>query len=441
MRHSSTYDRLSRALRRNWERRFTACALALVLATTLVFDGAHASTPASVSVTARANSNEAVFDEVWQTVRDHFYDPGLHGLDWSAVHDRYTPQADAASSEQALALVINGMLGELHASHTELYTPAEPAYYQLADIFSGALRHRGLERIFPERKISYPSIGIFTRSDASGRIFVTGVIEDAPAQRAGLLVGDEIVAADGAPFRPVLSFRNRVDSPVVLSIRRHADGPVQEITVVPAELQPHEMFLRGLRASARLIPTWNGLRIGYAHIWSYAGRAYQDALEELIGTGLLKDADALVLDLREGWGGAVPEYLDLFNARAPTMQVRGRNGSTELDNVKWRRPAALLVNERSRSGKEVLAYGFKKYRLGEVIGSRTSGAVLAATAYLISNGDLLLLAVADVRADGERLEGVGVEPTIEVPFDSSYAAGQDPQLGRAIEVLSRKLSE
>jgi hypothetical protein len=43
------------------------------------------------------------------------------------------------------------------------------------------------------------------------------------------------------------------------------------------------------------------------------------ALSELIGRGLLKDADALVLDLREGWGGAVPDYLDLFNARADAV--------------------------------------------------------------------------------------------------------------------------
>jgi carboxyl-terminal processing protease len=422
-------------------RRLAAWTLAFVSAGAPFLCATHASTPARVAAPVTAGGNEAVLEEVWQTVRDHFFDPRLHGLDWNAVRARYAPLAAAAASDEALATVINAMLAELHASHTELYTPAEPAYYQLADIFSGALRHRGLERAFPGRKIAYAGIGVFTWSDSQGRCFVTGVIEDAPAQRAGVLVGDEIVAADGAPFRPVLSFRNKVGSPVALSIRRESNGPVRQLTVTPAELQPHEIFLRGLQASARLISVRDGLRIGYVHVWSYAGRAYQEALEELIGTGVLKDADALVLDLREGWGGAVPEYLDLFNARAPTMQVRNRDGRTELDNVKWRRPAALLVNERSRSGKEVLAYGFKKYRLGEVIGSRTSGAVLAATAFLMNNGDLLLLAVDDVRVDGERLEGTGVTPTIPVPFDSSYAAGRDPQLGRAIEVLSRRIAE
>ena len=88
-----------------------------------------------------------------------------------------------------------------------------------------------------------------------------------------------------------------------------------------------------------------------------------------------------------------------------------------------------------RSGKEILAYGFKKYRLGEVIGTRTEGAVLAATAFLIGGG-LLLLAVQDVHVDGERLEGVGVAPTIEVQADPDSMDRSDPQLNRAIAVLS-----
>ena len=45
----------------------------------------------------------ATFEEVWRTVRDRFYDPHLHGLDWSAVRERYLPDATRASSEEALA--------------------------------------------------------------------------------------------------------------------------------------------------------------------------------------------------------------------------------------------------------------------------------------------------------------------------------------------------
>ena len=75
---------------------------------------------------------------------------------------------------------------------------------------------------------------------------------------------------------------------------------------------------------------------------------------------------------------------------------------------------------------------FKKYQIGEVIGTRTEGAVLAATAFLIGEG-LLLLAVEDVLVDGDRLEGVGVTPTIVV----ENGPGSDRQLDRAVAVLSR----
>ena len=60
-------------------------------------------------------------------------------------------------------------------------------------------------------------------------------------------------------------------------------------------------------------------------------------------------------------------------------------------------------------------------------------------AFLMNNGDLLLLALADVTVDGQRLEGVGVRPTIEVPFDPVYAAGRDPQLDYAVQVLSERI--
>jgi len=209
------------------------------------------------------------------------------------------------------------------------------------------------------------------------------------------------------------------------------------VSVVPAELRPNAMFLRGLETSARVIDAGDHARIGYVHVWSYASHRYQAALEDLIADGTLRDADALVWDLRDGWGGAQPEYLDLFDARAPTMQVTDRDGKTGIVGVKWRKPVAMLINGGTRSGKEVLAFGFKEYRLGELIGSRTEGAVLAATAFLIGGEGLLLLAVEDVRVDGQRLEGVGVEPTIEVAFDPRYAAGRDPQLERAVQLLSR----
>ena len=220
-----------------------------------------------------------------------------------------------------------------------------------------------------------------------------------------------------------------------LALQRGPSASPIAVKIAPANLQPGAMFLSGLQASARVI-TAGKARVGYVHVWSYASRRYQEALEDLIGEGPLRDADALIWDLRDGWGGAQPEYLDLFNPRAPTLLATERDGDTSLIDVKWRKPVAMLINEGTRSGKEVLAYGFKKYGIGPLVGVRTEGAVLAATAYLIGDQGLLLLAVEDVLVDGQRLEGVGVTPTIEVPFDLRFAAGSDPQLDRAVQILA-----
>ena len=93
-------------------------------------------------------ANQANFDQVWELVRDRFYDPHLNGLDWEEQRVRFRPQVASTGSPEDAAAMINTMLAKLGASHTHYYTPEDPAYYQLADIFVGALEHRGLERVF-----------------------------------------------------------------------------------------------------------------------------------------------------------------------------------------------------------------------------------------------------------------------------------------------------
>jgi carboxyl-terminal processing protease len=375
-----------------------------------------------------------VFEEVWRTVYEHYYDPTFHGLDWTAVGEKYRPLAAAAGSEAERSVVFNRMLSELGASHTGHYTASDPAYYQLLDIFSGALRHP-LRRLFPDGQVSYPGIGIFTKS-LDGKTFISGVLSGLAASKAGLRVGDEIIAADGDPFHPIKSFAPKVGQEVTLTIRRRSDAAAEDVIVVPEQVRPNKAFLKAMEESARIIDT-NGVKIGYIHVWSYAGAQYQQLLERELSSGKLKDADALVWDLRDGWGGAESEYLHLFTGRAPITTLINRDGRKSVANVSWRKPVVMLVNDGTRSGKEILAYGFREYGIGEVIGSRTAGAVLAGRAYLLSDGSLVLVAVADVLVDDRRLEGAGVTPTITVPFPLAYAQGKDPQLDRAVDVLSR----
>ncbi len=67
---------------------------------------------------APAGSNQADFDQVWELVRDRFYDPHLNGLDWQDERARFRPQAASARSREDAAAVINAMLAKLGASHT-----------------------------------------------------------------------------------------------------------------------------------------------------------------------------------------------------------------------------------------------------------------------------------------------------------------------------------
>lgn len=401
-------------------------AALFLLACVLAFAGGLA--PA----VAREGDKAGVFDEAARLVRDNFYDAKLKGLDWDALVARHRPDYVAASSDRARSDAINAMLGEFDASHMIHATPEEPRYYQLVDIFRYGLR-QSFRRHFPS-DVSYPGIGIFT-AEIDGKTFVSGVLAGLAADKAGLKVGDEIVAVDGVPFQPVASFRDKVGGAVKVSLRRTRDGAVSDVEVRPETIAPGKAFRAALTDSARIIEA-NGRRIGYVRVWSYASQDYQDLLMKELASGKLKDADALIWDLRDGWGGARPHFLDLFNAKGPDMTWSERSGETAHVSFRWRKPVAMLVNGGTRSGKEVLAYGFKKYGFGEVIGARTAGALLAGRGHLLSDGSFLMVAVNDVAVDGERLEGVGVAPTIEVPFEIPYAGGADPQLDRAVEVLS-----
>jgi len=401
--------------------------LALTLATAAL-------APAIAPAQARtAQHDSQVFDEAWRIVRDKFYDHNLKGLDWEAVGNRHRADYENARTDAERSAAINAMLAELGASHTHHYTRDETAYYELGDIFSYKLR-RDIPKFFSDRTVAYAGIGMFTKA-IDGKIFVSAVFPGQPADKAGLLLGDEIVSADGAPFEAVGSFRGKAGKMVALKVRRVANGPLIDVAVEPKQIEPDDTFAAALKDSARIVEA-NGRRIGYVRIWSYADNKYQKLLEEVLSDGKLKDADALVWDLRGGWGGAQPFYLNVFNPFGPTMTLTGRDGEAHVVNYRWKKPVALLIDNGTRSGKEVLAYGFKKNSYGPVIGERSAGALLAATAFLLSDGSLLILAVEDASVEGERLEGIGVTPTIEVPFDIRYAAGKDPQLAKAIEVLA-----
>ena len=328
------------------------------------------------------------------------------------------------------------MLSELKTSHTEYLIPDDMDYFVLADIFkTGALKGE-VPKFFPNGEIKFTGIGILT-TKINGQTFIRSVITGTPAEAAGLKSGDRIISVDGAPYRSLRAFSGKTGKSVSVAVQSgRSREEVKTVSVVPQEMQPGKLLMDAMEKSVKVFDR-GGRKIGYIHVWSYAGDQYQDLLEREIAGGKLKDADALVFDLRDGWGGAVPEYLNVFNKKVPLLTLTNRKGETGSLDSQWRKPVVMLVNGWSRSGKEILAFGFKKYGIGKVIGTRTEGYVMGGRAFMLSSGNILYLAVDDVRVDGERLEGKGVEPDINVPAPLEYSHGQDPQLDAALGYLSK----
>ncbi len=392
----------------------------------------------------KAQSASEIFDQVWETVNENFYDPNFNGVDWQAMRSKYEPQVRHAQSSEEVAAVINQMLSELKTSHTQLYTANEPAYYQALGIFQPRIPdlREQLKKFFPNGKIEYCGIGIFTK-DINGKTFVSAILDGSPAAEAQLKVGDQLLSAEGRPFHPIQSFAGKAGQTVTLLIQRQrsvSSGELlnsssqQEIVVTPKMLDATTMFLDAQKASTQVIER-QGKKIAYVHIWSYAGDQYQRQLEEDLLYGRLKDANGLVLDLREGWGGTPASVLNIYTGRGPRVTNVPRDGTRNTYNSHWNKPVVMLVNEGSRSAKEILAYSFQQYNIGQVVGSKTAGAVVAGRPALMSDSSLLYVAAADVYVDGEqRLEGKGVTPDIIVPFSLEYAQGADPQKERAIDV-------
>ncbi len=380
------------------------------------------------------SQQQGLFEAVWETVNDNFYDPDFNGVDWAAMAERYRPQVEAVESREEKAVLLNEMLGTLKTSHTHFYTPDEPAYYQLLGIFYPRVSEfeARLAEPFPEGKIHYAGIGIVTHEKA-GNTFIKAVFEGSPAARAGLNVGDQILSVAGEPFHPIQSFLGKADQPVSLQVQPSLNTSSQkEITVTPKLYDGITMFLDVMDDSVEVIEK-SGKQIGYVHIWSYAGDQYQEKLEDELFYGRLRDADALLLDLRDGWGGAPLTALNLYTARGPSLTSVGRDRTPITYRSQWNKPVVMLVNGGSRSAKEILAYGFQQYDIGPVVGTPTAGAVTAGRAFIMPDDSLLYVAVADVYVDQTvRLEGVGVTPDVVVPFPIEYAQGADPQKERAI---------
>jgi len=386
-------------------------------------------------------SGHPVFDRAVELVTDNFHDKSA--LDEFAeavrreVDDPASP-VNAKSTPDRVDEAIDAVLASLNASHVGRFEPDTIDYFELIDIFRFAIRD-DMRRLFPPKgEVSYPGIGMIARPQNGAR-FVSDVYDGSPADRAGILVGDEVLSVDGKPYHEIESFSGKIGKPVEVKLRRRAGAEPITLKITVERLRPLPTFEKAIEESAE-VATHDGRKIGYIRLWTLAARNSMGVVAEALAEGKLKDADGLVLDLRGRWGGGSSDAAELFVGDTPSFRLIPRKGEDVLAKVRWRRPVVAIIDEGSRSGLEVFAYALKVNGI-QLVGARTAGALLAGSAYLLPDDSLLEVAVSDaVLEENTRLEGAGVEPDLPVPFNLRYAAGKDPQRDAAIEEMRRILA-
>ncbi len=377
---------------------------------------------------------ENLIGEIDHIVRHHYYSQArLASAGWDAAVSRARSAFDEASASADQSKVLQNLLATLGTSHTTYYPPDDPAYWQMAGIFEPVIERVCKEENRPEMPITVSEIGVFWKRIDS-RWYVGGIYDGSAADVTGLRVGDEIVSAGGSAFSPVITFARNASSSVALEIRRSQGGPVRQVTLSPQRVRPHEALRAATENSWRIIPR-GSRRIAYLRVWSWTSAEIQQVVVQAVAKSNQASVDAFVLDLRDGWGGASPHYLSIFDRDVPILESIDRAGDASTYDTQIRKPTVILINGGTRSGKEIIAYGAKKHGLATLVGEKTAGAVLFGQPFCLSNRSLLYLAVADARVDGQQLEGRGIEPDIEVAFDVRYADGRDPQMERALDLL------
>jgi C-terminal processing protease CtpA/Prc len=370
-----------------------------------------------------------VFREAWTLLRDNFYDPAFHGVDWEASRERYGPYVAAAATPDEMRRVMSLMIGDLNASHLGVSGPGGGAQVV------GQLGLRFDRRTFETR----------------GQLLVSEVVMLGPAAVSGQIqVGNYLRSVAGRPaaagFDLDEALAHLVDRRVVLTVSASPDGGTREVALKPVDQGTEKALLyrQWVDDNREYVLTASGGRLGYVHMLSMGAAALDQLKVDLDAEN--HDRDGVIIDLRNNNGGFVNAYaLDVF-ARQPylKMSLRGLPESparTVLGQRALESATVLLVNQHSLSDAEDFTEGYRALKLGPIVGEPTAGWIIYTWNRRLVDGSTLRLPRMRVRAaDGSDMEmqprPVDVEAFRPLGED---AAGRDSQLDRAIRVLLTRL--
>lgn len=387
-----------------------------------------------------------VFDEVWEQIRERYFDPKLQGVDWQEAREVWRPRAASAGTESELYAALRRMLALLHDPHTRVFAPGESTDW---------------------RVLRYVSVGVSVR-ELGREVVVTDVERNSDAERAHVRAGDAIISVDGEPAASLVARRMTDAGAGVSSAARLAavtrlfDGP-RDTTVSVILRRAGETRERGvtLRREPRTrVPSFevrrkrDGIRLVTFNIFTPEVAAQ---FTHALGNEL-EGARSLVIDLRDNGGGEAEAMADLASTLLPSGLSLGRftnrEGRVQLEPftrdallssansfARFRGPVILLTNARTASAAEVFAASLREARRATVIGETTCGCVLGIRRrHQLPDGGILDISEMDYHtAGGARLEGHGLSPDEKItPTREDLRRGRDRALDFAIEVLKAR---
>ena len=376
-----------------------------------------------------------IFNDSWRLERDYFYDPGMHGVDWEAMRERYGALLDDAVTRWDVNFVIGELIGELNTSHS---------YRGGGDVQQGARRGVGLLGVdweFAEGAYRIKKIVTAAPWDTEVR---------SPLAESGIEVseGDWVLAVNGqlidTAADPWAAFEGLADTTVILTVndRPSLEG-AQEVLVETLSSENRLRNLAWIEANRKMVEQASDGRVGYIYVPS-TGRGGQTELYRMFRAQY--NLEGLIIDERFNSGGQIPDRFVELLIRPVVSYWAVRSGrDAQTPTIGHNGAQVMLINAWSGSGGDAFPYYFRAAGLGPLIGTRTWGGLIGYSGQpgLIDGGGLTVPTFSFYDLDGEwAVEGYGVDPDIEVVDDPSLMLdGGDPQLDRAIAEVLKALEE
>ncbi|MCF8232409.1 MAG: PDZ domain-containing protein [Bacteroidales bacterium] len=379
-----------------------------------------------------------IFDESWRQMRDFFYVPNMHGVDWKAMHDKYGQMLPYVNNRHDLNYLIGEMIAELNVGH---------AYVNGGDLPE------------PER-IKTGLLGAQLSRHSSGYYKIDSILEGenfrarirSPLKEIGLDVseGDFIIAINGEStaemnniYKPLVG-KAKTKIEMTFNSEPSKEGAHTEI-VTPISDESELHYYNWVQQNIEKVNRASDGQVGYIHVPDM-GRHGLNKFAKYFYPQLTKKA--LIIDDRGNGGGNVSPMLIERLRREVTRAKMARNKKVpgHVPTKMMLGPKVLLIDQYSASDGDLFPYSFKKHDMGPVIGVRSWGGVVGIRGSLpfIDGADLRKPEFASYSSEESKwiIEGKGVKPDIEVHNDPAKEyQGIDQQLNKAIEIILQRLDE